>query len=107
MPTVEIAIKVNGNQKAIQAIPIRKAILVTKWLERQGQLPAGGGTVVQQAEAILARLIRCARFEARQAVGDEYYDEMLTALHESDPTWTDERVQDEGVDAAEAAYDAL
>jgi hypothetical protein len=101
---IELAIKVNGTQKAAQAIPARKLKVLA------ADLGVSDGTAQEQADAVLAWIIARAKdalSDDNPRLGDRQYDVMLAAVREADDTWDQERVMYEGMDALIAAYDAL
>ncbi len=101
---VELAIKVNGTQKAAQAIPARKLKVLA------ADLGVSDGTAQEQADAVLAWIIARAKDALSTdpvQIGNRQYDVMLAAVAESDPTWDRDKVVAKGMEALEAAYDAL
>lgn len=101
---VELTIKVNGTEQAVQVIPARKAKVLL------ADILPDGGTVGEQAQAVLDWIVARAKdalSDANPRFGDRQYDVMLAKVREADDTWDQERVMYEGMDALIAAYDAL
>lgn len=104
MPVIELAIVVGGQIKDRQQIPNRKAKVLL-----QDILP-DGGTVAVQAKALLEWVIARAKdalSDEAPRIGNRQYDVMLAKVAEVDPTWDQAKVVAKGMEALEAAYDAL
>ena len=136
MPTIELAVKVDGVEQAVAEIPTRygKTILqaADKW---------DGTTATERAEALLGYVCTMSQIkpEAHRKIGHRYYDAMVNAVNASiqaaarqaardaadddaddhvvralenaaaaaAPIWQRSRVEIDGMAALEAAYDAL
>ena len=108
MPTIRLAITVNGTEQAGLNIPARKVKAWIGRLVRQGLLKADA-TVAEQAAALLTEFRNRCLLGAKTEFGAEPFDEMLAAVAEANPEagWDQTKVQAEGVRALEVAYDAL
>lgn len=103
-PTITLAIKVNGTDRATQNIPVRKVKVLL-----QDILP-DGGTVAEKAQAVLDWVVARAKDALSTdapRLGDRQYDVMLAKVREADDTWDHAKVVAKGMEALEAAYDAL
>ena len=100
MPTVSIKLYVGANEKATVNIPTRKAKIL-------GDDLAPGGTVTEQAQAILDWLVQLGRVAAVPTFGSRDYDVMLAKVSAADPAWDSAKVQQDGIGALETAFDAL
>jgi hypothetical protein len=104
MPTISIAINVNGTEKASKDLQARKLKVLLADI-----LPEGG-TAEEQAAAVLDWIVARAKdalSDENPRIGNRQYDVMLTAVSAADPTWDRDRVMYEGMDALIAAYDLL
>ena len=102
--TIEVAIKVNGAEKAVETVPARFAQIVLQDLDEWD-----GTSVQEKADAFLGWIkARCTlAADVHRKIGGRYMIVMQQALEASGDPWTASRVEIEGLAALETAYDLL
>ncbi len=102
--TIEVCLKVNGNELAAEAVPARYAKTVLQDLDEWE-----GTTPQEKADAFLDFIKqRCILDPAvHRKIGGRHMIVMQQALDAAGDPWTASRVDIEGLAALEVAFDAL